>query len=149
MTEIKEVNRHTIYIILRHCYFVEYVELLPRGVKIIFSGKLTRNKCEMFKLAFLLKIVLREIYDTTGVHHPHRTTSKSSSFLMNGRLPQVLNQNTSCYTTMDQKVTAASLLSPPMMPFRGYLQQILSSWMVTSQSHYLNSAKSTLSKMCI
>ena len=26
MTAIKEVNRHIIYIIIRHCYFVEYAE---------------------------------------------------------------------------------------------------------------------------
>ena len=43
MTAIKEVNRHIIYIIIRHCYFVEYVELTTQGVNIIFSGKLTRR----------------------------------------------------------------------------------------------------------
>ena len=47
MTAIKEVNIHIIYIIIRHCYFVEYVELLPRtktqGANIIFSGKLTQR----------------------------------------------------------------------------------------------------------
>ena len=47
MTAIKEINRHIIYIIIRHCYFVAYVELLPRtttqGINIIFSGKLTRR----------------------------------------------------------------------------------------------------------
>ena len=41
MTAIKEVNRHIIYNVIRHCYFVEYVERLPRGEYIIFSGKLT------------------------------------------------------------------------------------------------------------
>ena len=30
-SEIKEVNRHIIYIIIRHCHFIEYVELLPKG----------------------------------------------------------------------------------------------------------------------
>ena len=48
MTAIKEINRHIIYIIIRHCcHFVAYVELLPRtttqGVNIIFSGELTRR----------------------------------------------------------------------------------------------------------
>ena len=47
MTAIKEINRDIIYIIIRHCYFIAYVELLPRtttqGVNIIFSGKLTRR----------------------------------------------------------------------------------------------------------
>ena len=47
MTAIKEINRHIIYIIIRHCYFVAYVELPPRtttqGINIIFSGKLTRR----------------------------------------------------------------------------------------------------------
>ena len=47
MTAIKEINRHIIYIIIRHCYFVAYAELLPRtttqGINIIFSGKLTRR----------------------------------------------------------------------------------------------------------
>ena len=47
MTAIKEINRHIIYIIIRHCYFVAYVELLPRtttqGINIIFSGKLTQR----------------------------------------------------------------------------------------------------------
>ena len=47
MTAIKEINRHIIYIIIRHCYFLAYVELLPRattkGVNITFSGKLTRR----------------------------------------------------------------------------------------------------------
>ena len=47
MTAIKEINGHIIYILIRHCYFVAYVELLPRtttqGVNIIFSGKLTRR----------------------------------------------------------------------------------------------------------
>ena len=47
MTAIKEINRRIIYIIIRHCYFVAYVELLPRtttqGVIIIFSGKLTQR----------------------------------------------------------------------------------------------------------
>ena len=47
MTAIKEINRHIIYIIIPHCYFVAYVELLPKtttqGINIIFSGKLTRR----------------------------------------------------------------------------------------------------------
>ena len=32
MTAIKEVNKHINNIIIRHCYFVEYVKLLPRGL---------------------------------------------------------------------------------------------------------------------
>ena len=47
MTTIKEINRQIIYIIIRHCYFVAYVELPPKtttqGVNIIFSEKLTRR----------------------------------------------------------------------------------------------------------
>ena len=47
MTAIKEINRHIIYIIIRQCYFVAYVELLPntttQGINIIFSEKLTRR----------------------------------------------------------------------------------------------------------
>ena len=47
VTAIKEINRHIIYIIIPHCYFVAYVELLPRTTtqrgNIIFSGKQTRR----------------------------------------------------------------------------------------------------------
>ena len=31
MTAIKEVNKHIIYIVIRHSYIVEYVERQPRG----------------------------------------------------------------------------------------------------------------------
>ena len=52
MTAIKEIHRHIIYIIIRHCYFVAHVEVLPRtitqGVNIIFSGKLTRRVAKVW-----------------------------------------------------------------------------------------------------
>ena len=42
MTAIKEINRHIIYIIIRHCYFVAYVELLPR-VRILVQVTIHRR----------------------------------------------------------------------------------------------------------
>ena len=61
MTAIKEINRHIIYIIIRHCYFVAYVELLPRtttqGINIIFSEKLTRGVVKVWAPEMISKYI--------------------------------------------------------------------------------------------
>ena len=62
MTAIKEVNRLIIYIMIRHCYFVEYVELLPitttQGVNIIFSEKLTRRVVKVWAPEMIATYIL-------------------------------------------------------------------------------------------
>ena len=77
MTAIKEINRHIIYIIIRHCYFVAYVELLPRTttqeINIIFSGKLTRRVVKVWAP----EMISTYIYDHNLGAQPCKSTIRN------------------------------------------------------------------------
>ena len=69
MTAIKEVNGQIIYIVIGHCYFVEYVELLPKLCENNYMPYSTKNALTSQKFRkWTLTIIISSRFCNTARH---------------------------------------------------------------------------------